>query len=78
MTDKIAIFLTVLASSCLGIYFYYNESETDNKSDEDISLSEIDDITPFIENTDIFVEKKTTKPKKHKKKYISSSTRKKY
>ena len=41
MTDKVAIFLTVLASSCLGMYFYYNEQGSD--------LIEVNDSNDLIE-----------------------------
>ena len=36
MSDNIAIFLTVLASSCLGMYFYYNEHSEGSKDLEDV------------------------------------------
>ena len=78
MTDKIAIFLTVLASSCLGIYFYYNENET-NPDDSANDPFSSEDITPYIEENDIFTERKTvTKLKKNKKKSTLGTTRKKY
>lgn len=44
MSDNIAIFLTVLASSCLGMYFYYNEhseGSTDLEGSKD--LKDVDD-----------------------------------
>ena len=77
MTDKIAIFLTVLASGCLGMYLYYNETNTEDKSDsyDTNLLSEIEDISPFIEEKDIFERKPL---RKRKRKSVSNLTRKKY
>ena len=40
MSDNIAIFLTVLASSCLGMYFYYNEQNIDSEVSEELQDSE--------------------------------------
>ena len=40
MSNNIAIFLTVLASSCLGMYFYYNEKNLDFEDSEELQDSE--------------------------------------
>ena len=40
MSNNIAIFLTVLASSCLGMYFYYNEKNLEFEDSEELQDSE--------------------------------------
>ena len=40
MSNNIAIFLTVLASSCLGMYFYYNEKNIEFEDSEELQDSE--------------------------------------
>lgn len=91
MSDNIAIFLTVLASSCLGMYFYYNEQnakdfeeleEEDLKDlkdeiEENIDIDNDDKETNYSEEQDIYFGKKI-RQQKPKSKRNKRSTPKKY
>jgi hypothetical protein len=93
MSDNIAIFLTVLASSCLGMYFYYNEQNTEldddaneleNSTDLDLDdskdLKDVDDDGQSYseeQEQDIYFGKKI-RQQKPKSKRNKRSTPKKY
>lgn len=89
MTDKIAIFLTVLASSCLGMYFYYNEQNAYENDLKDVTDDENnDENNEYIEEEptyekDIYFGKKIYNPiqsksKRNKKTKRQVSSRKTY
>ena len=93
MSDNIAIFLTVLASSCLGMYFYYNEQNIDSEvseelqdsedsedlkdADEDNNNNNNDDDPSHSEEQEIYFGKKIRQPKP-KSKRNKRSTPKRY
>ena len=90
MSDNIAIFLTVLASSCLGMYFYYNEhleeskdleeSEDSKDLEDSKGLEDVDDDDndqSYSEEQDIYFGKKI-RQQKPKSKRNKRSTPKKY
>ena len=54
MSDNIAIFLTVLASSCLGMYFYYNEQNTelDDDANELENSKELENLKDVDDDND--------------------------
>jgi hypothetical protein len=87
MTDKIAIFLTVLASSCLGMYFYYNEQNVYEDDLKDVTDDENENNEHIEEESthekDIYFGKKIynqiqTKSKRNKKSKRQVSSRKTY
>lgn len=60
MSDNIAIFLTVLASSCLGMYFYYNEHSEGSKDFKGLEgstdLKDVDDDNDNDDNDQSYSE----------------------